>query len=44
MVLLLGFLRVDGRKDNALKINTRGWGFSSVVECLPRKRKALGIY
>jgi len=25
-----------------LKVQGRDWGFSSVVECLPRKRKALG--
>jgi hypothetical protein len=25
------------------KLSPRGWGFSSVVECLPSKRKALGL-
>jgi len=26
----------------SIKEIERGWGFGSVVECLPRKRKALG--
>jgi len=30
------------RHSETKKVMNRGWGFSSVVERLPRKRKALG--
>jgi len=33
---------VYGRTGDGHKNEWRGWGFSSVVERLPRKRKALG--
>jgi hypothetical protein len=39
---LLGGDWLPGSSDEGLKAHNWGWGFSSVVERLPSKRKALG--
>jgi len=41
-VSLCVFLSFNQQDKILLLKSSWGWGFSSVVECLPRKRKALG--
>jgi len=38
-----GSVTQKGSLGSKFKCIIKGWGFSSVVECLPSKRKALGL-